>query len=149
MVYEAKLNSGNTTYFIDARQAVNGRYYLSLTESRRSDGNTFTQRRIMVFEEKLEGFRKHMTEALDMIAGLVTSRNDTEIQKTRELHPRAFMKWSKEDEEELEREFRRNPDVDSLAQLTGRTCKAVTARLERLGLIQPVEPAGGIQQAQE
>lgn len=141
-VYEARFGSGNTTYFIDAKQAVNGRYYVSLTESRRAEADTFSQRRVMIFEEELDVFRKVIAETLDTIAGLVSSRNDAEIRKVREIHPRAFMKWSPAEEEELEREFRKNPDVDSLVKLTGRTGKAVLARLEKLGLVQPAEPAG-------
>ncbi len=136
-VYEARVSAGNATYFIDARQAVNGRYYLSITESRRTDGDSFSQRRVMLFEEGLPEFRNILSEAFDTIGRLVSTRREDEVLEVRKLHPKAFMKWSPADEEELEREFRRNADATSIAKLIGRTEKAVLARLEKMGLVQP------------
>lgn len=140
-VYEARANSGKTTYFIDARQAVNGRYYLSITESRRNDGESFSQRRVMVFEECLAEFRRLLEEAADRVAELVAGRTDGEVTDVRTAHPKAFMKWSPEEEEALEREFRKNPDITSLAGISGRTERAVLARLEKLGLVAPAAAA--------
>lgn len=136
-VYEARANSGKTTYFIDARQAVNGRYYLSITESRRNDGESFSQRRVMVFEECLAEFNRLLGEAADRVAELVAERTDGEVTDVRTAHPKAFMKWSPEEEEALEREFRKNPDTAALAGITGRSERGVIARLDKMGLIQP------------
>jgi len=136
-VYEARANLGKTTYFIDARRAVNGRYYLSITESRRTEGESFSQRRVMVFEEGLDEFRRLLGEAADRIAGLIATRTDDEVIDVRAVHPKAFMKWSQEEEEALEREFRKNPDTAALADITGRSEKGVIARLDKMGLIQP------------
>jgi len=136
-VYEARANLGKTTYFIDARRAVNGRYYLSITESRRTEGESFSQRRVMVFEEGLDEFRRLLGEAADRIAGLIATRTDDEVIDVRAVHPKAFMKWSQEEEEALEREFRKNPDTAALAGITGRSEKGVIARLDKMGLIQP------------
>jgi len=136
-VYEARANSGKTTYFIDARRAVNGRYYLSITESRRTEGESFSQRRVMVFEEGLDEFRRLLGEAADRIAGLIATRTDDEVIDVRAVHPKAFMKWSQEEEEALEREFRKNPDTAALADITGRSEKGVIERLDKMGLIQP------------
>lgn len=140
-VYEARVNSGKTTYFIDARRAVNGRYYLSITESRRTEGESFSQRRVMVFEEGLDEFRRLLGEAADSIAELVAARPDSELIDVRTAHPKAFTKWSQEEEEALEREFRKNPDVTALAGFAGRTEKAVLARLEKMGLVEPATAA--------
>lgn len=136
-IYEARVNSGKTTYFIDARRAVNGRYYLSITESRRTEGDSFSQRRVMVFEEGLDEFKRLLGEAADRVAGLVAARTDDEVIDIRATHPKAFMKWSQEEEESLEREFRKNPDVTALAGICGRTENAVMARLEKMGLVAP------------
>lgn len=140
-VYEARANSGKTTYFIDARRAVNGRYYLSITESRRNDGESFSQRRVMVFEEGLEEIRRLLGEAADRIAELVATRTDSELTDVRAAHPRAFTKWSPEEEEALEREFRKNPDITALSGVSGRTERAVLARLEKMGLVAPAAQA--------
>lgn len=140
-VYEARVNSGKTTYFIDARRAVNGRYYLSITESRRTEGESFSQRRVMVFEEGLDEFRRLLGEAADRVAELVATRTDDEVIDVRTAHPKAFMKWSQDEEEALEREFRKNPDVTALAGTCGRTENAVLARLEKMGLVAPASAA--------
>lgn len=140
-VYEARVNSGKTTYFIDARRAVNGRYYISITESRRTEGESFSQRRVMVFEEGLDEFRRLLGEAADRVAELVATRPDDEVTDVRTAHPKAFTKWSQEEEESLEREFRKNSDITTLAGITGRTENAVLARLEKMGLVAPAAAA--------
>lgn len=136
-VYEARIASGKTTYFIDARQAVNRRYYVSVTESRRTDTDTFQQRRVTVFEESIEEFRSHLEKAFSAIVDLVSSRSEGEVVEMRQLHPKAFSRWSPGEEEELEREFRANRDIPGIAARTGRTEKAVLARLEKMGLLAP------------
>ncbi|MFO7626826.1 MAG: DUF3276 family protein [Candidatus Fermentibacteraceae bacterium] len=136
-VYEARVNSGKTTYFIDARRAVNGRYYLSITESRRTEVESFTQSRVILFEEGLAEFRKALNEAFEVVENLVERRGDEGVDEVRTLHPRAFSKWSPEDDIELEKQFRKNPDTAVLAGITGRSEKGVIARLDKMGLIQP------------
>lgn len=136
-VHEARVACGKTTFFVDARQAVNGRYYISITESRRTEGDSFTQSRVILFEEGVSEFRKALNEAFDAVESLVMRRGDGNVDEARALHPRAFSKWSPEDDIELEREFRKNPDTAALAGITGRSEKAVIARLDKMGLIQP------------
>jgi hypothetical protein len=139
--YEARVASGKTTFFIDAKQAVNGRYYLSITESRRTESDTFEQRRVIVFEEGIQQFREALNEAFISVEKLVSHRPEGEVVEVRDQHPKAFTKWSPADEQELEREYRKNPSIPSVAEKTGRTEKAVQARLEKMGLIPPEKTA--------
>jgi hypothetical protein len=136
-VYSARLSTGRTTYFLDIRQAVNGRYYLVLTESRRNPDSSFDQKRLMVFEDSLPGFQKEMTQALSRLQELVDSRSEEDLSDVRKLHPRAFMKWDEEEETVLSGHFAKGTEVEEIASQMGRTVQAVLARLEKLELIAP------------
>lgn len=136
-VYSARLSTGRTTYFLDVRQAVNGRYYLILTESRRNTDGSFDQKRLMVFEESLSGFQEEITQALARMQELIVSRKDEDLSDVRKLHPRAFMKWDEEEESVLAAHFEKGAEVEEIASQMGRTVQAVLARLEKLELIAP------------
>ena len=137
-VYSARISTGRTTYFLDVRQAVNGRYYLILTESRRNPDGSFDQKRLMVFEESLQGFQKEITQALARLQELVASRKEEDLTDVRKLHPRAFMKWDEKEETVLNELFSKGTEVEEIAGQMGRTVQAVVARLEKLELIAPV-----------
>ncbi len=53
-LFSERVSTGRTTYFIDVRQAVNDKFYISITESRRVSDSGFDQSRIFLFEENLE-----------------------------------------------------------------------------------------------
>jgi hypothetical protein len=93
-LFEGRVSSGRNTFFIDARQALNGHYYVSITDSRRQDDGTFQQQKVIVFEESAKVFAETVAEACGMIAELFGSRREEEIAEIRKTHPRAFMKWS-------------------------------------------------------
>ena len=92
---------------------------------------------MILFEEGVTAFRNALNEAFDAVENLLMRRGDVGVDEVRALHPRAFSKWSPEDDMELEKEFRKNTDTATLAGITGRSEKAVIARLDKMGLIQP------------
>jgi len=136
-VYEARVSCGRNTFFIDARQAKNDHYYLSITDSRRQEDGTFEQKRVILFEESIKEFREKVTEACEILEKLFSDRQKEDIAEVRKTFPRAFMKWDPEEEEKLEKEFKKGIDMESLSQAFGRSSGAVLSRLERMGLIQP------------
>jgi len=136
-VYSARISTGRTTYFLDVRQAVNGRYYLVLTESRRNPDGSFDQKRLMVFEESLSAFQEEINQALVKMQELIVARKDEDLTDVRKLHPRAFMKWDEEEETVLSGHFAKGAEVEEIASQMGRTVQAVLARLEKLELIAP------------
>jgi hypothetical protein len=136
-VYEARISSGRNTFFIDARQAKNDHYYLSITDSRRQEDGTFQQKRVVLFEESIKEFKEKVIEACAMLENLFGDRQKEEIAEIRKTFPRAFMKWEPEEEEKLEKEFKKGTDMESLSLAFGRSTGAVLSRLERMGLIQP------------
>jgi hypothetical protein len=54
----------------------------------------------------------------------------------REKHPNAFRPWSKEQDEELKKLFTKGLKVSELMKSFGRKRGGITARLEKLGLVE-------------
>jgi len=62
-LYSSMVRAGRTTYFVDVREAKNGKKYLSIAESR-IDGDEKRQRSTLrVFSENVEQFRQAVEEA--------------------------------------------------------------------------------------
>ena len=136
-IFEGRVSAGRNSFFIDARQAVNEHYYLSITDSRRQEDGTFQQQKVIVFEETLSEFKKTLDEACKLIQNLAGDRRSEEIAEIRKTHPRAFMKWNEEEEKKLEKLFRKGTEIEDLSKKFGRSTGSVLARLERLKLIEP------------
>jgi len=62
-----------------------------------------------------------------------TALNLTEM---RRKHPRAFAKWTKNEEDQLVRLFQQGESIQKMAVIHQRRPGAIRARLERLGLIE-------------
>jgi hypothetical protein len=131
------VTAGRTTFFIDARQARNDHYYITVTDSRRQADGSFQQQKAVIFEESVKEFREKLAEACEMVEKLAGNRAEEEIQEIRKTHPRAFMKWEAEEDSRLEKLFKKGTGVEDLSREFGRSTGAVLARLERMGLIQP------------
>lgn len=136
-LFEGRVAAGRNTFFIDARQAVNGHYYVSITDSRRQEDGTFQQQKVIVFEESVKEFRKVTDEACRLIQDLAGDRREEEIAEIRKTHPRAFMKWEEEEEKKLEKLFKKGTEIEDLSKEFGRSTGSVLARLERMKLIEP------------
>ncbi len=141
-ICSTRISTGRTTYFLDTRQAVNGRYYMTVTESRRNPDGSFDQKRLMIFEEAVAEFSSEISSMVSRIGELVSSRSEDEIDDLRKLHPRAFMKWDEEEEGKLTTLFSSGSEPADIAEALGRTLQAVTARLEKLGLVPSPEGDG-------
>ncbi len=136
-LYEARVGSNHGSFFIDARQAKNDHYYLTITDSRKKEDNTFEQTRIFVFDDSIKTFHEKMTEACNILLKLTEEKREKEITEARKTHPKAFMKWNPEEEEKLEKEFKKGVDIEALTKTFERSSGALLARLERMGLIEP------------
>lgn len=136
-LYTARVSAGKNTFFIDGKQAKNNHYYITITDSRRQDDGTFEQKKVIVFQESFKNFREKITEVCEMLEKLYDVKRDEEIAEARKTNPRAFMKWETEEEEKLEKQFKKGLDMESISKAFGRSSGALLARLERLGLIQP------------
>lgn len=140
-LFSGRVLAGRTTYFIDVRQAVNDRFYLSLTESRRVSDSDFDQNRVFLFEENLEEIGAMLSEAADELRIAAEKRGDLPQDGSSGKYERSGKTWTEEEESILQEEFRKNTLRDDIASKLKRSSYAITLRLEKLGLIEKEEKA--------
>jgi hypothetical protein len=63
-------------------------------------------------------------------------KQDTPYAEIREKHPNAYRPWSKEQDEELKKLFTEGQKIKDLMETFGRKRGGITARLEKLGLVE-------------
>ena len=62
-LYSSMVRSGRTTYFVDVKEAKNGKKYLTITENRIDDEDKKTRVTVRVFKESIDQFRQAVDEA--------------------------------------------------------------------------------------
>ena len=73
MLYSRTVKAGRRVYYIDVKQDSKEEYYLSITESKRTQEGTettaplFEKHKIFLYQEDFEKFQKNMTEAMAFI----------------------------------------------------------------------------------
>jgi hypothetical protein len=140
-LFSGRVSAGRTTYFIDVRQAVNDRFYLSLTESRRVSDSGFDQNRIFLFEENLEEIGAMLSKAADELRQAAEKRGELPKDGSSGNYDRSGKTWTEEEEGILQKEFRKDTPKDDIASKLKRSNYAITLRLEKLGLIEKEEKA--------
>jgi hypothetical protein len=132
-LFSAKVKAGGRTYFVDVLRAANGAKYLKLSESRRAkDDERHEHHRVIVFEEHIHDFIHAVTEAMPFM------RPDAlpgPLSQLREKHPRAYERWTEEEDARLRAEFAKGNDRVELAELFQRQRSAISSRLRKLGLL--------------
>ena len=61
-IFSTMIRAGRTTYFVDIREAKNGKKYLSISETN-LDGEQRKRTTVRVFAEAIEPFRQAIDEA--------------------------------------------------------------------------------------
>jgi len=62
-LFSSMVRSGRTTYFVDVKEAKNGKRYLTITENRIDDGDKKSRVTVRVFKESIDQFRQAVDEA--------------------------------------------------------------------------------------
>ena len=62
-VFSSMVRSGRTTYFIDVKEAKNGKKYLAITETRIDADDKKNRSVIRVFAESIPSFQQAVNEA--------------------------------------------------------------------------------------
>jgi hypothetical protein len=86
----------------------------------------------MVFEEDIVDFIHAITEAMPFM------RPDAppgRLSRLREKHPRAYTKWTPEEDARLKAEFAKGTSRAELAAIFEREPSAIKSRLQKLGLL--------------
>ncbi|MEG4271428.1 MULTISPECIES: hypothetical protein [unclassified Microcoleus] len=63
-------------------------------------------------------------------------RPKTQNEKIRQKYPRAYVKWSQDEDENLKKEYASGQQIDELAQRFQRQPSAIRSRLQKLGLME-------------
>ncbi|MCK4806254.1 MAG: DUF3276 family protein [Candidatus Aegiribacteria sp.] len=134
-LFSGRVSVGRTTYFIDVRQAVNERFYISITESRRMSDTGFDQNRIFLFEENLEEIGSMISKASEDLRLAVEKRGELPQDGPSGKYERSGKTWTEEEEEILRDEFSKGTPQDEIALKLRRSAYAITLRLEKMELI--------------
>ena len=66
-VFSTIVRAGRTTYFVDVREAKNGKKFLSISESRIDADEKRQRSTLRVFSETVEQFRQAVDEAATVV----------------------------------------------------------------------------------
>ena len=66
-VFSSMVRAGRTTYFVDVREAKNGKKYLSISENRIDAEDKKQRTTVRVFSESVEQFRQAVDEAVTAV----------------------------------------------------------------------------------
>jgi len=67
-VYSSMVRAGRTTYFVDVKEAKNGKRYMSISENRLDDEDKKQRATVRVFKESVDQFRQAVEEASKAVA---------------------------------------------------------------------------------
>jgi hypothetical protein len=155
-LFSARVRAGSRTYFIDVQRAANGAKYIKISESRRCKGEERHKRhRVMVFEEHLldfiDAFHEaclHVPEQPSEVRAVPSQeatparRNGSEprwsaarLAEMRKEYPRAYEKWTEQEDARLRAEFAKGTNREELTVLFQRQPSAIKSRLRKLGLL--------------
>jgi len=62
-VYSSMVRAGRTTYFVDVKEAKNGKRYMSISENRLDEDDKKQRTTVRVFKESVDQFRQAVEEA--------------------------------------------------------------------------------------
>lgn len=161
-IFPLQLPAGNRAYFFDVKGSGEGNRYLLIGETRQTrDG--YDEQRILVHEENLTAFFQafeHMVSVLETEDEYIEQESQTDqdeddhteskaqedqseddkaydLQEIRRDYPRAYMKWSQEEDDQLEALYASGETVKNLAVHFERKPGAIRSRLKKLGLDRP------------
>ncbi len=66
-VFSSMVRAGRTTYFVDVREAKNGKKYLSISENKIDADDKKQRTTVRVFSESVEQFRQAVDEAVNAV----------------------------------------------------------------------------------
>lgn len=81
----------------------------------------------------------HIRQAAQEALNSLTTPTEQEkgIERTKSRYPKAFTRWTDEEQDLLAREFQAGNSVKALSELLNRQPGAIRIRLEKLGLLVP------------
>lgn len=130
-LFTEKVMAGSRTYFFDVKEAKDGTKYLVISESRQGS-SSYEHSRVMIFEEHLEAFVEGFQKTLQFLGVKTKSYN---VDDVRQRYPKAYERWSPDEDEQLKIKHQAGIDIDELAGYFQRQPSAIRSRLAKLGLL--------------
>ena len=131
-LFSLKVRAGIRTYFFDIKQSKENSLYLVISESKPVSGE-FQHHRVMIFEEDFEAFIEGVDKTIDFIRKNQKQKSFN-LEKIRQQYPKAYTKWSSEDDELLRNKYDEGISIAELSQFFQRQPSAIRSRLEKLGI---------------
>ena len=132
-LFSEKVPAGSRTYFFDIKESSEGIKYLVISESRQVGGESYEHNRVMVFQEHLVVFNEGFNKAVKFMMGEGNSKA-YDVEQIRREYPKAYTKWTEEEDIRLRNEYIQGKTVNELARSFQRKPSAIRSRLRKLGL---------------
>ena len=113
-LFSEKIVAGRRTYFFDVKESIDGTRYLVISESKQVSEEDYEHHRIMVFQEHIPIFVKGLNKALKFMKR-ISKTKAYEVEEIRQKYPKAYMKWTKEEEDALRNYYLQGKTIDELA----------------------------------
>ncbi len=134
-IYSDKITKGSRTYFFDIKKSENGVLYLKISESKKTESG-YEHHRLMVFDEDLKDFletlKKSLTKYKELKEPKQANGKTYSVEKIREIHQKAYLPWTAEDDNKLELLFCEGKKAKELAEIFGRNVGAINSRIKKL-----------------
>ncbi len=131
-LFSEKVSAGTRTYFFDVKHSKDNVPYLVISESRQV-GDDHEHHRVMVFEENLKAFCTGFEKATAFL-GVRGKSKPYNLDQIQQRYPKAYERWSSEEDEQLKRKHAEGMSVSDLAKHFLRQPSAIRSRLGKLGL---------------
>lgn len=132
-LFSVKISAGKRVYFIDIKQSRDGTKYLVISESKLAN-EKWEHNRIMIFQEHIPTVIGEINKALKFI-GVSIKTKAYSIEEVRRAYPKAYAKWTKEEEDALRDKYLKGMTIEDLAAIFQRRPSAIRSRLRKLGLL--------------
>lgn len=131
-LFSQKVRSGLRTYFFDIKQSKEKSLYLVISESK-AVGAEYEHHRVMIFEDNIEAFAAGFDKSIEFFR---KSQKPKLIgfEKIRQHYPKAYTKWSSDDDELLRWKYDQGISIAELSQFFQRKPGAIRSRLKKLGI---------------
>ena len=127
--------AGKRSIYCNIKQTQKGQNYILISTTRKKDGEEDEREALFIFENEIKDFAAMMARTLINFTRTTTSRTQV-IEKAKQAHANAYEPWTKKDEADLALLYTEGKSNDELSAHFQRHPKAITARIEKLGLVE-------------
>jgi hypothetical protein len=133
-LFTQQVKAGTRTIFIDLKENKRGGNYLTITQSKLGENDTYTRSQIILFQDDLARFSSALLRSLMQFNYLEHAVSSEYIEQVRTHHPNAYNKWTDEEVDSLKAMVEEGKDLETVATALKRRPGAIRYRLRQMGL---------------